>query len=100
MTTPNYVPPGSTYAIPIQLGVAVGIGPIIADTLAGSLDALLTVTLSAEYQRNPPPEYPRPDPGVVPSPFLGPHTFTSGTQVTVRRDEAHALVAAGAATLS
>ncbi len=88
-------------ALTIKTG-AVGATPISA--LCGP-DHFLTkryVTLSADYARSCPKDYPDPNPGMGAqvSPTAGAKTLTDTTRVQLFAGEAAALVAAGAGSYS
>src|SRR5271154_1664191 len=92
------------FSLPITYGTVSG-SPISGFTNAGTWN-LVYVTLSAAYVRNPPGEYPNPNPGNTdPSPsnpnLTGyPQTIANRTRLRLYADEAAALVTAGAAAYS
>ena len=79
----------------------VGGAPITGDVVpAAGLATKAAVTLTANYDRSPPPGWPRADAGapVASSLLAFPQTIPSGTTLTLFEAEASALVAANAAT--
>ena len=88
------------FSLPITYGTVNG-SPISGYANAGTW-GLVYVTLSANYARNPPGDYPVPPfPGPLTSSLVAsPQTILSGTRLQVFADEAAALVTAGAASNS
>jgi hypothetical protein len=88
------------FSLPITYGTVSG-SPIAGYANAGTWQ-LVYVTLSANYARKPPGDYPVPPyPGPVTASLTAfPQTIPNGTRLQLFADEAAALVTAGAAAYS
>ncbi|MFO1118339.1 MAG: hypothetical protein U1E28_21930 [Beijerinckiaceae bacterium] len=80
--------------LPTRVGLAAVAGEIVAQTTSDGLLSVKRVTLTQDYSQVSAVGYPT-RPGPWPS---TPASYLAGATITVRADEAAALVAAGAAT--
>ncbi len=91
---------GSSPNLSVVLGGINGT-PIVANLDGADLSKRQAVTLSANYVRSPPPDFPNSSPGTgnQTNYTAFPQTIPSGTVVVFLEAEATALVNSGAATL-
>ncbi len=91
---------GSSPNLNVTLGTVNG-SPIVANLDGANFNERQAVTLSADYVRSPPPDFPNSNPGTgnQRNYTAFPQTIPSGTVVIFFKAEVDALVNAGVATL-